>query len=865
MRVRSGRFAAVVLAYVAVCAVPPCLLVVIASRSRYFIGGEAFASGLMLVQPLATAVFAGVAAIDALTRERDEGSFQVTSLSRSSAAGYVMRRWLAVVAIIIPLTLIPVLIAFGAASVSQREAAPFVAFLLRWAVQIAPVAVIFSALSIALGTVSGRPAVAVIVAAVLFTAGFSTINDIAAHTHRHFDGLSGLVMPDPMQVQQLSWALAGWATPDLPTDAGYDVRNEAAAAVPTMALPAALACVLFGLTPLYVRRTRRDIQPWRIAADSPVRTLLVAVNRIRTELAPDGLPGISDRLAAVGGLVAGTVVVVLLARRYDRFARLASDSYEALQHGPGEMAAAVLPEAVELQARIAGGEMHSQGTMVLRNTGGAAMTHLAFEVSPSIRVRAISLSRGTAAMTRRWNRLGVDVSPALAPGESRRLQFTLDGRPGSYRFPFRGTFADSYRVFRRATTSVDLTDLSRSYFDSAVSSSRLLLRAADLAPVPRYTPWKAGDEENTPVSDVRIRLSFPALVAGDACGTVGRGRLSSACRIPLAAYAVIGARYRTAAAGDSATLLYLDAHRGLVALHAASLAEAMRRAREAWPSVVQRSHVLFIEVPTERAGLGPRRWWDETIRMMGRAYALPERMLSRKQAVDPSAVAASLIANAVETQRGIAASDVRAFHAFVETVAAADTGSRHIAAVVPGAGAGAPVTEPLLSARDEPVSSQRIAGVVAELEYRVGHDRLKDAISEFVHASASPGTTAGLIETIGRHGGIDLRRFYSDYFTGDALPRLTLGDVALEKHDAGWVISGTLVNKGSGESFCPVVLRTSAGSMTQTIRVDSRQSVPFRFVTTAAPSAVQLDPLKICYRYAFVGSVDVVELKSSDS
>jgi hypothetical protein len=855
----------VVFAYVAVCAVPPLLLFLLAARARYFVGAQAFASGVMMVQPLATALFAGVAAIDALTRERDEGSFEITSLSRASAAGYVVRRWLAVVIIVVPVTLLPIVIAFGAASLAQHQAVPAAAFLLRWVVEIAPVILIFSALCLALGTISGRPAVAVIVLAVLFTAGLSIINDVAAHSHRHFGGLTGFVVPDSAQLQRLNWALRGWFTPDLPTEAGYDTRNEAAAAFPAIALPAAIACVLFAMTPLYVRRTRRDIQPWRIAANSPVRTLLATVHRIRTELAPDGMLGISDRLAAVVGLAICMTIAVLVVRRYDAYGRLASDAYDALRHGPAEMSAEVLPDSVEAQVGIAGAEMHSQGSIVLRNRGGAAVTHLAFEVSPGIRVGAISLSRGTAAVARRWNRLGVDVTPPLAPGESRRLQFTLDGLPGSYRFPFRGTLEDSFPIFQRATTSVDLTDLSRSYFDRAVSGSRLTLRASDVAPVPRYTPWTEGDEENMPVSDVHIRLSFPPLLAADSCGSVGRGRITSTCRIPFAAYAVMGARYRTAAAGDAATLLYFEPHRDLIPLHSASLAKAIRLAREAWPAFVQHSHVLFVEVPTERPAPGADRWWDESIRMMGRAYALPERMLSRKKAVDPSAVAGSLIANILETQRPIAAPDVRAFRAFIETVVAAETGSRHVAAVIPGAGAGAPVTEPLLSTRDWRISPQRISGVVAELEYRAGHDRLKEGISDFVRASSRRGTTAELLDTIGRHAGIDLRRLYNDYFTGDALPQLTLSGVAVEKQESSWLISGRLVNQGTGESFCPIVLRTSSGSMTQTIRVDSHQAAPFRFVTTAAPHAVQLDPLKVCYRYAFVGSIDVVELKSSDS
>ena len=58
------------------------------------------------------------------------------------------------------------------------------------------------------------------------------------------------------------------------------------------------------------------------------------------------------------------------------------------------------------------------------------------------------------------------------------------------------------------------------------------------------------------------------------------------------------------------------------------------------------------------------------------------------------------------------------------------------------------------------------------------------------------------------------------------------------------------------------VLRTAFASARQVIRIDSNQDVPFTIASVSEPRVLQLDPDGVCYRYAFVGSVENVEHRS---
>src|SRR5258708_38420533 len=101
-RWRLTRFRALAAVYVILVSAPAVALFLISGRTPRAIGPAAFNMFLLSEQPLLTALLAAGIAIDALSRERDEGSFSVLSVAPISSAGYVSRRWLAIVAVWLP-------------------------------------------------------------------------------------------------------------------------------------------------------------------------------------------------------------------------------------------------------------------------------------------------------------------------------------------------------------------------------------------------------------------------------------------------------------------------------------------------------------------------------------------------------------------------------------------------------------------------------------------------------------------------------------------------------------------------------------------------------------------------------------------
>jgi hypothetical protein len=68
-------------------------------------------------------------------------------------------------------------------------------------------------------------------------------------------------------------------------------------------------------------------------------------------------------------------------------------------------------------------------------------------------------------------------------------------------------------------------------------------------------------------------------------------------------------------------------------------------------------------------------------------------------------------------------------------------------------------------------------------------------------------------------------------------------------------------NTGTGEAIVPIALRTSQGSLWQTVHVSSGGSASFNVTTSGEPHSVQLDPDGVCYRQAAVGLIETVEYR----
>ena len=243
-QVRSARFKILGLAYVAVTIIPAIAIYFAARQSGITLDGGSYAYALRMLQPSLTALFATVLAVDAITREREEGSFGVISLAPLTASGYVFRRWLALLTIAIPLTALPPLVAAGLAAHAQRGI-PFLAPLAwEWVLHVVPPLLVMSALMLALGTITGRTILAILAYGAAMTFGLGFLQDALARVHRQLEGPGEMIGFDPMILQRLAWTVRGFWHFDPPTAAGYPIEQELDAFLPESALIVALTIFL---------------------------------------------------------------------------------------------------------------------------------------------------------------------------------------------------------------------------------------------------------------------------------------------------------------------------------------------------------------------------------------------------------------------------------------------------------------------------------------------------------------------------------------------------------------------------------------------------------------------------------------------
>ena len=153
---RTTRFRLAVALYVAICALPSALvLLVFRHRSDEALGAASYLGQTLAVQPWLTTLLAVLVAgnrssIEAL---RDVGPVLVAM--PMSSTGYFLRRWLALLTVIIPLSIIPQVVTLGVAlAAGHRTFEPWT-WCGTWLVQILPVAVAVSAYWLGMVTILG--------------------------------------------------------------------------------------------------------------------------------------------------------------------------------------------------------------------------------------------------------------------------------------------------------------------------------------------------------------------------------------------------------------------------------------------------------------------------------------------------------------------------------------------------------------------------------------------------------------------------------------------------------------------------------------------------------------------------------------
>jgi ABC-type transport system involved in multi-copper enzyme maturation permease subunit len=883
-QLRSARFYGVTLAYLIASMAPVVIAYFAVRRGSTFLGAAFYGELLDAIQPLATTFFAAVIAVDLVVRERDESSLGVVSLAPVSATGYIVRRWLALVVLLVPITLVPRAVAIAADAVTQSGRLDAAPLLLGWLVNVLPLLMVMTALAMALGTITGNTVLALIAGFGLFTFGFGIANDLLAYAHHQVEAPAEFF---GLTQGFMQWAR--WSVYDVsyPSAAGYPLARQLDLLFIAGALALVPTSVFAGIACSYLRRTKRDLRPWRIHESHQFRSFLRLMNRIREAYAPDGGLEIPERIALILGLLIAAGTLMMTTRRHHEFERLAAERYAAETTGAAPMPATIVPLAASLRGRVTrGGVLEATATFTLRNDGTSAQRELAFALNRGIGIERVTVSHGNARLGRVWERVGIALDPPLAPRQSRTVTFVLRGAPGTFDFslPYGETFGARWRRYTNAKTSLDLADLSWSSVIRAATAERMLLSGPSLLPVPRYSPWDVAGgvrtwrhtelPENaftrdavTPQTTLSVDLDVSDdFLAIDSCGTASAGHLSSRCTFSLGDYVLLATRLETTTLAGGARLAYLPAHAVLARSHAPSLAAAIRLAGRSWPSFALHPRAIFAERPSLPDETYYGDWLPSAamraLSARGALYLIPEPMFIRRKPINPAVVAAGLISGQLGARRPVVPSEQAFFRIFYETIATWRSGGRRVNAIEPPIG-GRPITDPIVASAGDGRDSLRLSRVLSDVEYRVGAERLVEGIEDFVSAGSRPGTAKELLETIGRRGGVSLDRVYSDYFIGTALPKLTLSGVTFTRAGDAWEARGILKNEGEGEVFCPLVLHTAIGSVQTTVRVDTHGSMPFVLRTQQLPRTLQLDPQRVVYRHAAVGTVDFVDYQES--
>jgi hypothetical protein len=907
---RSLRFRAFAGGYVLLGCGPAVVTHMRREHLEYVIGSATYASVTMAYLPLLSVLLAALLSMDGVGRERGTGAWTTATLSGVTNAGYLLRRFAAILAILIPLTALPLLFAAGmaaadAGSLAAVNPAPFLA---PWLLHVVPWTVAASGVALGLGTIGGGPAGTFLLVFVVFGVVPAAGNEALNRFRMRFDSaLSGL---DVMSARYATMFMVAsfreqadrWNRlfPLPETEAGFDVRSAVEQNLAEGLLFAAASATALGMSVLFLRRTRPDVRPQRVRPDHPLRNFLVAFGRLREQYTPDPKPAPADLLTLACALALAAGAVGLEVERCVRYDRLAERRYRAEKGGaPAPTAVAVVPE----RWRIEGGfDTSGRVALIVRGTlangGGRPERHLAFSLNPGVDLAEASADRGRVSVRRDWDRLSVEVDPPIPPGGRRELRFRLDGSPRAIRFnlpPWQGgdlaSFTRSFEKNRRARLSHDRTDLSRSYRVPAVSGLRIALDAASLSPVPRYEPWtpvgdgSVPDEVYFPLAEIELSLAVPGgLLVADSCGGLAdpaqadgkTGRLLSRCRLSLPELTVRGGRQRLLpeSANNGTAVAVFPAHRAAGELHLGSFAGSSKLIEEAWPGAgggkeAGLGRLILLEWPDE--GVHGRNHqfllmskyrdpFESWITVVGNLVFLGETDLIATEPLQPERLAAEIVSSRLARRRRFAPDESLFFRQLLRALVLERLGLGSPSGAV--IGPLSPQRLPAIrSAALHPESHgywfDRFPALVAALGRRAGAEALRSSVEELLspepgHAEP-PATFAEFAAILKRRSERDVEPMIRDFFLAGKMPEPVLEGVQFQPAGGGWRVAGRVHNLGDGESVCRVVLTTEIGPVETEVRAGTAESAPFVFATTHRPQGVFLDPDQDCHRLVRLG------------
>lgn len=909
---RSLRFRAFAAGYVLLGCGPAVAVHLRREHLSYVIGSATYASATLSFLPLLSVLLAALLSMDGIGRERGTGAWTTATLSGVTNAGYLLRRFVALLAVVLPLTSLPLLFSAGMAAADAGSWATVDAgpFLWPWLLHVVPWTVAATALALGLGTIGAQAVGTFLLALVVFGVVPAVGNEVLNRFQMRFDPpLSGLdlvparwtaiLLAASFQSVEDRWR---WTFPLPETEAGFDVGTAAEQLMAEGLLFGAAAVAALGVSVLFLRRTRPDVRPRAIRPDHPLRNFLVSFGRLREQYKPDPKPAPADLVTLACALVLAAGAVGLEIERSLRYGGQAERRHRAEKSGaPAPMAVAVVPEGWRIE-----GEFEPSGRVALvvagtlRNGGGRPERHLAFSLNPGVDLLEASADRGRVSLRRNWDRVAIEVDPPIPPGGRRDLRFRLGGEPGATKFnlpPWQGldlaSFSRSYEKNRNARLAHDRFDLSRSYRVPAVSGLRIALDAASLSPVPRYTPWtpvadgSVPDEVYFPLADIDLSLAVPAgLLVADSCGGLvdpmaekGKtGRLRSRCRLPLPDLTVRGGRQRLLpeSAGAGAAVAVFPAHRAVGELHLGSLAGSSKRMEEAWPGAggvagnAGPGRLILMEWPDE--GVHERNHqslllaryrdpFDSWITVVGNLAFLEEVDLIATKPLSPERLAAEVVTSRLVRRRRFAPDESLFFRQLLRALVLERLGLGSSTGAVVG-----PLPLQRMPAAKSPALHpesygywyDRFPALIAALGRRAGAEALRLSVEELLGPSAehaeTPATFAEFAAILRRRSERDVEPMIRDFFLAGKLPEMVLEGVDFRPVGGGWRVVGWVENLGDGESVCRVVLTTELGPVETEVRAGTGARAPFVLATSHRPQGVFLDPDQDCHRLVRMGA-----------
>lgn len=887
-QLRSLRFRAFAAAYVGLCSLPAILIYVQRGQYQQIIGAAAFAYETLTVAPLLTGVFAVLLSLDGITREQGGGAWTTVTLTGLTNTGYLLRRWLALEILILPLTALPIAAAAGLALASGFEIPTPAVFWGPWLLRILPLAFLGSTLGLALGTLGGGGMSAFVVAGVTMLLLPQLANAGLAPFGYRLSPFTGWLSTRNanFMVQRVLMAFDSeegrMLFPHPACEAGFDVASAAEQSLGDGAVQAALAIAALGLSAAWLRRTRPDIRPRTIRPDHPLRSFLAVLGRLRERFVPDPAPAPADRLVIALALLLALVPAGIGLARAHRYDELAWQRQEAEASGqPSPTSRDVMPGRWRVTGRLGPGSAVALHVAAeLRNEGKEPARRIAFSLNPELVLEEATAERGRLRPRRAWDRLEVDLEPPLGPGEHRELRFRLAGRPAAPVLPpplesstaRLVATARPFAAHQQADFGRDLMDYSRSYQVPAISGYRVDLEASDLSPIPRYGTWALTEERRVPDEVFRpkaqIELSLevpPGLFLADTCGGVARqGRLASRCAQPLHDLGVVGGRYRVLGEEGNrpgATVAVFPAHRKVGELHLGFLARGARMMSDAWPGTGGLDDLVVLEWPGKEAHdqrdfrpMGSYFYWDPErnfVEVHGRLAFVREIDLLWNQPVPPERLVAEVVASRLLARRRFVFEQQYFFRQLIRNLVLERLGV--------GSPSGATVSlgrlsdlgwiqTPALEPEYGTYWRARFPSLVAALAVQAGAEPLRASVEELLAGPGDqPATFDEFAAILRRRSERPVDGMIRDFFHAGKMPRPVLEEVEVRRAGNLWRATGRIRNEGEGEVSCRVVLMTDVAPVETTLTVDTG-SAPFALESPYRPQGVLLDPDNECHR-----------------